>query len=297
MKYLIFGSGGFLGKKLFQFLTEAGEEVYGAKRTPGPMTFAVDISRPDQLDAIDVLPDIIINCASALPDGTQTFSNPEYLRTLFETNVIGSTNIMNWAASKGVRKIINCSTLVVVNKPWPVPLSERESTYPKGAHVGYSASKLSQELVMSSIAETFGIELLHVRISALYGPDMKGSGILQKLIKQATAHDTIQLTNGSNVSFDFLHVDDAVKVLFHLSKMRMWPDPIINLASGEEISLLKLTEIICHITGNPSEHIKNIDHTDLSSRAKVDTKLLEKYLEGSGINIKGFAHKVKCMLA
>ncbi|MBD1396963.1 NAD(P)-dependent oxidoreductase [Pontibacter sp. JH31] len=296
MKYLIFGAGGFLGSTMVQFLKESGEVVYEVARNADKGFIPVDITKPEQFDSIVVLPDIIINCASALPDVSKRFDDPNYLRTLFETNTIGGANIMNWAASKGIRRIINCSTLVVVNKPWPVPLTEVEKTYPKGSHVGYSASKLSQELIMSSIAEAHSLELLHMRISALYGPGMKEGGILQKLIQQARSHEALQLTNGNNVSFDFLHVYDAVKALYHVSKMEAWPDRILNLASGEEVSLLELAEKIYQFTGNSSDLITNIDNENVSSRAKVDTSLLEKYLEGSGISTKSFAEKVKSML-
>lgn len=296
MKYLVFGAGGFLGNHLQRLLLESGEKVYCVKRIPDENSFNIDITRSDAFNSIDIIPDIIINCASALPDGAQCFNDTDYLRRLFETNVIGGANIINWANSKGVKKVINCSTLVVVNKPWPTPLKEVENTYPKGNHVGYSASKLSQELVMSSIAEATGIELLHVRISALYGPEMKGSGILHQLINKARAGEILHLNNGNNVSYDFLHVDDAVKAIYHLSRQVDWSDTIVNLASGEEITLIKLAEILCEITGNSKKNIRNVDSDNIPSRANVDTSLLEKYLHGSGINTKGFAEKIKYMI-
>ena len=295
MKYLIFGAGGFLGSRLVKVLQEKGETVYTVKRSAAGADCAVDITKAAQFKNITVEPDVVINCASALPDGSRGFSDPDYLRQLYETNVIGGTNIMNWAASANISRVINCSTLVVVNKPWPVPLRESDNTYPKGAHVGYSASKLSQELVMSTIAETHGIELLHVRISALYGPGMKEGGILTKLMQQAQAKEPISLTNGNKVTVDFLHVADAALILHHLSGMEAWHDKIINLASGEEVSLVQLAEVLSELAGSPKENISNQDQEGFSSRAKVDVSRLEKYLEGSGISTRPFAEKVKNM--
>ncbi|GAB3535592.1 NAD(P)-dependent oxidoreductase [Pontibacter brevis] len=296
MKYLVTGAGGFLGSTLVKQLREAGEEVYAVRRKAGEGELVLDITRADDFVKLDIQPDIIINCASALPAGGKSFSDPDYLRQLFETNVIGSANLMNWAVSRKIPKLINCSTLVVVHKPWPVPLKEDENTYPTGGHVGYSASKLSQELVMSSIAEAGDVDLLHVRISALYGPGMKEGGVLTKLLKQAAAKERISLTNGNNVSFDFLHVEDAAKILYHLSKMEAWPQRILNLASGEEIGLLELAETLCELMGNPKENIENIDQPGVASRAKIEISLLEKFLEGSEISTRPFSEKVKSML-
>ena len=266
MSYLVFGAGGFLGSTLLNLLEQAGEEVWGTRRSAGERTYGLDISKQEQFKVIDVVPDVVINCASALPDASRKFNDPEYLRLLHETNVIGGANIMNWVASAGVKRVINCSTLVVVNKPWPVPLKEEADTYPLGAHVGYSASKLAQELVMSSIADASQIDLLHLRISALYGPQMKEGGILTKLLKQAAAGEPISLTNGNKVSFDFLHVDDAASIIYHLSKVEAWQDRVINLASGEEVSLLALAELLCELSGRSKDNVVNTDRADFSSR-------------------------------
>ncbi|MFD3003684.1 NAD-dependent epimerase/dehydratase family protein [Pontibacter toksunensis] len=296
MKYLVFGANGFLGSTLVRHLKQAGENIYSVKRTAADGAFALDITRPEGFEAITILPDVIVNCASALPDPTKSFSDRDYLRQLYETNVIGGTNIMNWAAAKGVRRVINCSTLVVVNKPWPVPLQETANTYPMGNHVGYSSSKLSQELVMRSIANVKGIQLLHLRISALYGPGMKDGGILTKLLKQASGKEKISLTNGNKVSFDFLHVEDAAKAIHHLAGMEEWKDNVINLASGEEITLMALAELLSELTESPKENITNTDEEGFESRAMVETSLLEYYLEGTGINTRSFAEKVKSMI-
>lgn len=296
MKYLVTGAGGFLGSTLVKYLQDIGEDVYAAKRKPDGEAIELDITKAEQFDTLDVQPDIIINCASALPDPLQHFNDPSYLKHLFDTNMIGGANLMNWAVSRKVKRVLNCSTLVVVGKPWPVPLNEAANTYPKGAHVGYSASKLSQELLMSSVAEANEVDLVHLRISALYGPGMKAGGILTRLFKQAAAKENITLMNGNKVSFDFLHVNDAVKILHYISKRNSWSDNIINLASGEEISLLKLAEIICQMCGNPIEHIHNIDNQDVLSRSNVDITLLKKYIEGSGISTGPFSEKIKSMI-
>ncbi|WP_224999058.1 NAD(P)-dependent oxidoreductase [Cesiribacter sp. SM1] len=300
MTYFVIGAGGFLGSTLVKYLQQQGEEVYYSKRSVGAgdsaNACALNITDATQFTSVKAKPDVVINCASALPDPYKVFNDPAYLEQLFSTNVLGGANIMNWAAAEKIPRVINCSTLVVVGKPWPVPLKEGEKTYPKGGHVGYSASKLSQELVMSSIAEANGLSLLHLRISALYGPGMKAGGILHKLIGQAAAKENINLTNGNRVSFDFLHVDDAVKAIAHLAKLDEWPEQVINLASGEEITLMELAEVICEQTGCSKEKIINKDDPHFSSRAKVDISLLEKYLQGSGINTGLFRQKVKSVV-
>ncbi len=141
------------------------------------------------------------------------------------------------------------------------------------------------------------MSLVHLRISALYGPGMKDGGILKKLIEQARSGETIRLTNATKVAFDFLHVADAAASIHHLSKAADWPQSVLNLASGEEISLLTLAEVICDLVGCPKNTIQNTtEDDDFSSRAKVDTSLLESLLEGTAISTRPFAEKVKSLV-
>jgi UDP-glucose 4-epimerase len=270
MKFLVFGAGGFLGSRLVEGLEGSGHEVTAVHRSGHQNN--VDIRRLEDFEKLSSIPvpDIIVNCASVLPG--QPLTDPSYLRSLFEVNVSGAANIMQFARARGIRRVINCSTLAVTGKPWPVPLTEKTWLPPSGPHAGYASSKLSQELVMNELAGQSGISLLHLRLSALYGPGMKWAGILPTLIDRAIKNDRIQLTNGGRVSFDFLWVDDLVKAIMAIAEKTEWSHGVVNAASGEETGLRSLAEMVVRASGSASE-IENKEGDEAESRAVVDVTL------------------------
>jgi UDP-glucose 4-epimerase len=267
MRYLVFGAGGFLGRNTVSHLQKEGEEVVAVHRKEGN-DYVADISSYETFGALNEVGkiDVILNCASVLPDASKETGEEPFLESLFRTNVVGAANILRFAAEKGIKRVINCSTLAVINKPWPAPLDENYCSLPTGKHVGYASSKLAQELVMNELAREFGIDLLHLRLSALYGSGMKWEGVLPMLVDKFLQKQHIALTNASKVSFDFLFIEDLVRIIHLLSK-KTWEYSVVNVASGEEVHLDELCKKIGAILKQETE-IQNSD-TDLAASRSV----------------------------
>ena len=192
MKVLIFGGNGFLGKALQHEFNKSKVEFFTVSRSNTLSSFNVDISKIDDFSS---LPDnfftVIVNCAAVLPGGS--YLDSAYLDLIYKTNILGSQNICNWISSQSsIVKIVNCSTLVVVKKPWEMPLLEvEENTYPFGSHVLYCSSKLAQELIFKTFSDDFKIKLAQIRFSTLYGKGMNWNGLLCNFLDQATNNKKI----------------------------------------------------------------------------------------------------------
>ena len=278
MEFLIFGGTGFVGKNLERYLRKNNHKVISVSRSGGPEKLAVDITNEETFANIDSTPDVVVNCASVVPSKGRRTSDPAYLNDLFITNTTGGANIVNWARRKGVKKIINCSTLVVVKKPWPNPLIEQHSALPDGPHVGYSMSKLSQEQIMSECARNSMTDIIHLRLSAIYGAGMVSEGVIFDLMGAAKENEDIVLKDANRNFMDLLHVEDVCKGVERIAeKDFVGGTTIMNLASGNEISVLQLAEIIKKVTGSSSK-IVNQDEKKHESRANIDTKKFLKFI-------------------
>ena len=279
MKILLLGGSGFLGSSLSSLLKSNGIEYYTASRSNKNSDFNIDIS--DYNDFIK-LPtnffEVVINCAVILPGGN--YLDNVYLENIFKTNVLGTQNICKWISEQNsIKKIINCSTLVVVSKPWPINLSEEAATYPSGNHVLYCSSKLTQELIFKTFAFSKNIVLTQIRFSSLYGSTMTWSGIICNLIDQSKNNKKISLTNATKVSADFLHVDDASKIIYATLKNDV--SGIINGASGIETSILELAELVKEKFTENIE-IENIENECfLEDRSVVNVDKLNNIIEVS----------------
>lgn len=272
MKFLIFGSTGFVGSNLVKYLQDQGNEVLGISRSGRQNSISMDITNSQQFSKIEFKPDVVINCASILPTQEKKTVDPLFLSELFNTNVVGGANIANWAVANNIPDIINCSTLVVVKKPWPVPLTEECSEIPEGVHVGYSMSKLSQEQIMKECVRDSNTQLKHVRLSAVYGQGMVSSGIIFNLITSLIENKDLNLTNADINSLDLIHVEDVSKALYAISKIKSNYD-VINLGGGE-IYIYQLAEKLKAIIGSTSQ-INNVNSGGVPSNAKIDVNRLK----------------------
>lgn len=239
MKVLLFGGSGFLGKAIVSYFTSKMVLVETVSRGEN-CNFQININ---SFEEFSKLPknyyDVVINAATVLPGGN--YLDNEYLRKIYETNILGSQNICKWIENQSsIKKIINCSTLVVANKPWEIPLKENAKTYPLGNHVLYSSSKLMQELLFTTFGNFNKVECVNLRFSSIYGENMLKNGILFNLFSQINSNQTIEITNGAKMSFDFIHVDDAAKAILEVIHSNY--TGIINIASGREIKLLDLAK-------------------------------------------------------
>lgn len=278
LKVLVFGGAGFLGNRLNILLKEEGFQCYTVSRSHPNSDFKLDIS---DFRAFDTLPkdffDVVVNCATVLPGGHYLDSN--YLDKIYKTNILGTQNICNWIhKQQTIKKIINCSTLVVVKKPWNAPLDEvHTNTYPVGNHVLYCASKLTQELIFSTFATSNNLVLTQIRFSSLYGEEMAQSGILCSFLESACHGKSIQLTNGDHVYADFLHVQDAARIV--MSCIHKDIDGILNGASGEEISIHQLAITIAKVAG-VNIKIENTNSANAQvQRAQISVQKLKTVID------------------
>ncbi|MDT0644577.1 NAD(P)-dependent oxidoreductase [Zunongwangia sp. F363] len=264
MKYLIFGGTGLVGKKLAEYIVTQGDEVKTVSRSGNDESIALDIREEEEFNKLDFYPDVIINCASQIPVNGRTSQDPFFLRDLFETNVVGAVNIANWAVRNKISKIINCSTLVVVKKPWPDFLSETYFGIPDGPHVGYCMSKLCQEQIMSECVVNSQTKLLHARISAVYGEEMLPEGLIFNLLQKLENNEDIILTDGNKNTVDLIHVEDVSRSLYALSDTN-FELKILNLASGKQISILNLAFLLKELTGSESKIINHSTNVPAST--------------------------------
>lgn len=276
MKFLIFGGTGFIGRHLRRYIEDRGHQVYAASFSGGDDSLAIDITLESEFQKLKLVPDVIINCASRVPASGKMSNDPDFVSDLFMTNVVGGVNIANWAVKNEVKKVINCSTLVVVKKPWPEPLSETMVDLPEGPHVSYSMSKLSQEQIMNECVKNTGTALLHTRLSAVYGPGMVPEGIIFRLARKLKQHGKINLTDARENTVDFIHVQDVCRSLYALARVEV-PTGVVNVASGKPLTILQLAEILKEIT-NSGSVIDNQETIGPASKSSIQVERLKEYI-------------------
>ena len=133
----------------------------------------------------------------------------------------------------------------------------------------YSISKVVGEFYSVYFFRQFGLPVVRARFQNVYGPaEVLGAGrwrgtpatvwrnVTPTFIYKAIKGLPLPLENRGVATRDFIYVEDICRGLIACA-LRGTPGDVYNLASGTEISILRLAQLINRIAGNPAgiEHL------------------------------------------
>jgi len=243
MKIAVTGGAGFIGSNLVKKLLELDHEVIVIDDLSTGLASNLEnlncnfhnISIVDSTNLYKFISlcEVIFHFA-ARGSVPRSISDPV---ATFQTNSIGTLNILEIARNTGAHVIFSSSSSVYglntsipkVESTWTSPLSP------------YAASKLSAEALLSAYANSYNIPVTNLRFFNVYGPfqrpDHPYAAVIPKWIRQALHGEPIEIFGDGEQTRDFTFVDTVVDVATtSLSKVAA-SGQVINLAYGNQISL------------------------------------------------------------
>ena len=163
----------------------------------------------------------------------------------FETNVVGTYEVLRAAAAAGVRRVIFSSSREVYGEPASLPVNETAPIAPKNA---YGVSKAAGEMYCRLLADA-RLEVLVFRLANVYGPRDRDR-VIPLFTEQALRGEPLTVFGNSKV-LDFLWIGDLVDVLLQAQHCPC-PDSPVNLGSGKGTNLIDLANRISTLTGGHS---------------------------------------------
>ena len=267
MRALITGGAGFIGSHLAESLLADGHEVdvidnlsTGSIRNIGHLK-----SHPKFKYVIDTLTnepllaelvdrnDVVFHLAAAV--GVKLIVE-EPVHTI-ETNVHG-TEVVLKHANKKKKKVIIASTSEVYGKNSDVPFHE-DADLVMGPTIkhrwAYACSKAIDEFLALAYYKEKKLPVIIVRFFNTVGPRQTGQYgmVLPSFVRQALAHEPITVFGDGTQSRSFTYIDDVVGCLMKLVKEPRAVGQVFNIGNKEEVSILKLAEIVKELTGTRSE--------------------------------------------
>ena len=116
----------------------------------------------------------------------------------------------------------------------------------------YAASKAASDHLVRTYAATFGVDALVVRPFNNYGPrqnDQQYAGIIPTMLRCAFEGRVFTLFGDGQQTRDYIYVTDTVRAALDLYKCSQARGLVVNIGSGQEISLSDLKTKIEHILG------------------------------------------------
>ena len=208
-------------------------------------------------DVINPLPrgmtaDLIFNLACAA-------SPPLYqldpVHTMM-TNVVGTNNLLSFAAEQGAR-FLQASTSEVYGNPTvhPQPESYAGNVNPTGPRACYDEGKRAAETLCFDYLRQGLADVRVARIFNTYGPRLRASDgrVVSNMISQALAGKPVTIYGDGSQTRSFCYVDDLIDGFMKLIRHEPALPHAINLGNPAELRISEIATVIHRMTASASE--------------------------------------------
>lgn len=199
-------------------------------------------------------------------------------------NLMIQCNIINSAYLAKVKKLLFLGSTCIYPKNCPQPIKEEYllTSELEQTNEPYAIAKIAGLKMIESYRRQYGCNYISVMPTNLYGSekdnyDLENSHVFAAMIRkihEAKVNNTILTLWGDGSPFrEFLHVDDLADALLFLMN-NYDSEQILNIGTGEDISIKELAEKMCNVIGYDKEIIWDSTKPNGTSKKLTDvTKL------------------------
>ena len=275
---LLFGSNGLVGssvKKLFE--TDENVNLIAATRNDADL---FDFESTKNIIKNNN-PEIIINSAAKVGG---IYANNKYRTDFLLNNLKININILEACIGFPDIKIINLgsSCIYPLNAPNPI----KETSFLDGkleeTNSPYAIAKITAIELGKSLNLQFGNKVINLMPTNLYGPrdnfsDLNSHvipGLLQRIHNAKSKNeDSVDIWGSGSPLREFMYVDDLADAIKYVISNNI-ENELLNVGSGEEISIKSLAELISEIVGFNGNLIFDSSMPDGNPRKLLDSTLI-----------------------
>jgi UDP-glucose 4-epimerase len=174
-----------------------------------------------------------------------------------ETNVRATETVLN-AAAKKQKLVVVASTSEVYGKSTQIPFREDHDLQlgpTSHSRWAYACSKALDEWLALAYSHEKSVPVIIVRFFNTVGPRQTGryGMVLPNFARQAARNEPITVYGTGQQSRCFGHVRDAVEAVLRLLGTPSAQGDVFNVGSTEEVSILRLAEVVREAAGSTSE--------------------------------------------
>ena len=268
MSIMVTGCAGFVGHKIAHLLVESGRDVSGVDRIePNASALArwrlrdlaahprfayrtVDILEKEGLHRVLAGDDASSRVATVihLAAVTGVRASVQDPRSCYETNLLGTLNLLELSREFGVPRFILASTSSVYGGQIDGPVSEdAPTTRPLSP---YGASKCATETLLHSYHHLHGMDAVVLRYFTVYGPAGRPDMSVFRFIRAIAEGEPVTVYGDGTQRRDFTYVDDIARGT--VAAMHIKGFETLNLGNDRPVSIADLIRIIEGEVGRPA---------------------------------------------
>lgn len=244
---------------------------------------SVNLKRQAEVEAFirDIRPDAIVMAAAKVGG---ILANSSYPADFLYDNLIIEANITQAAYEFGVEKYLFLGSSCIYPKFAAQPIQEDSlltgSLEP--TNEWYAIAKIAGIKLAQAYRRQHGCDFISAMPTNLYGPgdnfDLNSSHVMPAIIRKAheaklNGDKDIVIWGTGTPRREFLHCDDCADALIFLLK-NYSGDSHVNVGSGQDISILELTKLVCDIVGFKGSIIHDLTKADGTPRKLMSVGML-----------------------
>lgn len=224
-------------------------------------------------------------------------ANSTYPADFIRENLLVQTNVIDAAYRNGVRKLLFLGSSCVYPKFAPQPIRENAllSSALEPTNEAYAVAKIAGIRMAQAYRRQYGFHAVSLMPANLYGPndnfDLESSHVVPALLRkfhEAARGNAPEVTiwGTGNVRREFMHVDDFADAAVFLM-LKYDAEEIINVGSGEDVTIRELAELIREITGYRGRLSFDTSKPDGTPRKLLDVTRLRSLGWSPHISLRG----------
>lgn len=187
------------------------------------------------------------------------YANNTYPAEFIHDNLAIQTNVIHSAWKHDVKKLCFLGSSCIYPKHAPQPMKEEHllTGELEPTNEWYAIAKIAGIKMCQAYRRQYGFDAISLMPTNLYGPGdnfhPENSHVLPALIRRfheakEQGADKVTIWGTGSPKREFLHVDDLAAAAVHMVK-HYSDERIVNIGTGEDITVLELAKLIADITG------------------------------------------------
>lgn len=272
-RYLITGGAGFIGSHIATALVQRGDQVrilddLSSGRTANLahlQVCGIDRGKPVEFLRGDLCDPEVLERACAGIHGVfheagqvsvpKSIEDPE---RSYEVNVMGTLRLLEAARRAGIARIVFAASSAAYGNSDELPKHEGMPTRPLSP---YASGKIAAEQLLRVWGELHGLHAVCLRYFNIFGPrqadDSPYTGVIAIFARALLEGRAPTIYGDGGQTRDFTYVDNVVDANLAAMDARnlasFAPGEVINVGSGERVSLLELYREMARLLGSTRE--------------------------------------------
>jgi len=263
MKILVTGGAGFIGSHLCDKYTSEGHTVLCLDNFMSGNLLNVrhlldcnnfklvkgDIRDRKLLDSLMQGVDTVFHLAAQI-HVDRSYVEPTLT---YQVNVMGTQNVLEAARMHDPKRIVFASSSEVYGSAKYVPIDEK---HPLGAPHPYGASKIAGDRMCNAYMQTYGMDIVILRIFNTFGPrqlDIGYGGVISIFARRVLSESPPIIFGDGQQTRDYTYVHDVVSgydLAVRFGKRIQEP---LNMGTGTEVSINDLADKIIKFSHKESK--------------------------------------------